>query len=173
MSHKAFRASFTLAAAGYIGPADAAPGRHLPLGQGLALVESVPQGDDHGLPWVQTLFDAPAHPYTGILGVQFLQHIVIHTDGIHEGKGIAVSVAVDGVGQRDLPLSLALCPEMHQDFVFDAPGGVGSKPYLFVRFKGTDPLDQSYGADGDQVVLVSVGGIVFFKGLLQRTNPPR
>ena len=99
LSHKAFRASFTLSASQYIGPADAAPGRHLPLGQRLALVEPIPQGDDHGLPGVQTLFDAPAHPYTGILGVQLLQHIVIHTDGIHEGKGVAVSVAVDGVGQ--------------------------------------------------------------------------
>ena len=41
---------------------------------------------------------------------------------------------------------------MHQDFVFDATGGVGGKPRLFVGVVRVDGFDQTDGADGDQIV---------------------
>ena len=117
MSRKAFRASFTLAAAGYIGPGDAALGGDFPLGQGRAGVESVAQGDDHGLPLVQALGHAPAHLGAGVPGIQLLQHIIVHADGIQKGQGVPIPVPVDGVGQGHLSLELPLGAEVHQDFI--------------------------------------------------------
>ena len=48
--HQTFRASFTLAASRYIGPADPTLGRNLPLGARRPLIQSIPQGDDQPLP---------------------------------------------------------------------------------------------------------------------------
>ena len=172
MSHKAFRASFALAAAGYIRPGDAALGGDFPLGQGWAGVEPVSQGDHHGLPLVQALGHAPAHLGTGIPGIQFLQHIVVHADGVQKGQGVPIPVPVDGVGQGHLTLELPLGAEVHQDFILNAPGGVSSQADILIRLEGADALDQADGADGNQVVLVAVGGVILFKGLLQETNPP-
>ena len=173
MSHKPFRASFTLAAAGYIGPGDAALGGDFPLGQGRPGIEPIAQGDHHGLPLVQALGDTPAHLGAGVSGVQLLQHVVIHLDGVQQREGIPVPVPVDGVGQGHLPLQLSLGAEVHQNFIFNAPGGIGGQADVLIRLEGADPLDQADGADGDQVVLVAVGGVVLLKGLLQETNPPR
>lgn len=160
MSHKAFRASFTIAPLRYIGPGDTAPGGDLPLGQGWLGVEPVAQGDHHGLPLVQALGHAPAHLGTGIPGIQLLQHVVIHADGIQKGQGVPIPVPVDGVGQGHLTLELPLGAEVHQDFILNAPGGVSSQADILVRLEGADALDQADGADGNQVVLVAVGGVV-------------
>ena len=46
LSHKAFRASLTVAAARYIRPGDAVVGGDLPLGPGLAVVQAVALFDD-------------------------------------------------------------------------------------------------------------------------------
>ena len=59
-------------------------------------------------------------------------------------------------------LQLPLGAEVHQDLVFDTAGGIGGQAHVLVRLEGTDPLDQSDGADGDQIVLIPVGRIVLF-----------
>ena len=46
LSHKAFRASFTLVASRYIAPGNAECGGDLPLGQGDGAAKTVPQTDD-------------------------------------------------------------------------------------------------------------------------------
>lgn len=56
---KAFRASFTLVAARYIGPADAAELGGLFLGHGGRAVKAVAQADDLCLPFGQAGLDAP------------------------------------------------------------------------------------------------------------------
>lgn len=81
---KAFRASFTLVPAGYIAPRDPAPGGDLSLGHGAVIVQPVAQGDDHPLSVIQAACHTAPHPGAGIPGIQFLQHVVIHPDGIHE-----------------------------------------------------------------------------------------
>ena len=47
---KAFRASFILVAAGYIGAGNAEGGGHFPLGQRQGAAQTVPQADDLRLP---------------------------------------------------------------------------------------------------------------------------
>lgn len=109
--------ALAIAAARYIGAGDAALGRDLPLGQGRAGIQAVPEGDDHGLPLVQASLDAPAHLGAGVTGIQLLQHIVVHADGVHQRQGVAVPIPVNGIRQGDLPLQLPLGAEVHQDLV--------------------------------------------------------
>ena len=169
LSHNASRASLTLAAARYIGPGDAALGSDFSLGQGRAGVQPVAQGNNHSLPLIQALGHASAHLGAGVTGVQLLQHIVVYADGVHQREGAAVSIpSVQGVRQGHLPLQLSLGAEVHQDFIFNTPGGIGGQADIFVRFECTDPLDQADGSDGNQVVLVSVGGVVFLGRVKQK-----
>lgn len=162
LSYKAFRASLTLTAAGYIGTRYAAAHCYLALGKGLAFIESVAQGNNSSFPLIQALFDTLPHPETGISGIQFFQHIVIHANGIHQRQRVPVSVTVNGIGQRYLPLRFTLSPKVHQNLIFNTAGRISGKAYLFVRLKGTDPLDETDGSNGDQIILISIGGIVFF-----------
>lgn len=97
--HKAFRASFTLAASLYIGPADAAAGGDLPLCSGRAVIQAVAQGDDGPLPIGQAGGHAVPYLAAGVPGVQFLQHVVVHGDHIHQRQGAAVVIAIQAVRQ--------------------------------------------------------------------------
>ena len=155
-------------AAGYIGPGDAAPGGDLPLGEGGAAVQAVAEGYDLPLPPVQAGLDAAAHPGAGILGIQVLQKGVVHPDGVHEGEGAPLPLPVQGVGERDLPLGLALGAEVHEHLIFDAAGGVGGQADLSVRTEGAHPLDEPDGANGNQVVLVAVGSVVLLGRVKQK-----
>lgn len=96
---KAFRASFTLVPAGYIGPADSALGCDLPLGARRAVIQTVPQGDDHLLPWGQTGPDTAADFAAGIPRVQLLQQVVVHSKYIHQRQGVSVPAGLQRLGQ--------------------------------------------------------------------------
>ena len=165
MSHKAFRASFTLVAAGYIGPADAALGGDLPLGAGSAAVQALAQGDDLPLSVRQAGPDTLADLDAGVPGVQVLQHGVVHRDHVHKGQGAPLPRGLQGVGQGDLPLELALGAEVHEDLILDTPAGIGGQAHVFVRLEGGDPLDEPDGADGDQVVLVPGLGVILLHNM--------
>lgn len=129
-------------------------GGNLPLGERWLAIQAVPQGDDPGLPFGETLSHTPADLGAGVPGVQILQHVVFHADDIHQGEGAAVPVAVQGVREGDLSLELPLGAEVHQDFIFNAPAGIGGQPDIFIRFEGGDALDEPDGPNGDQVVLI-------------------
>ena len=171
--HKAFRASLTLAAAGYIAAGDAEGDGDLPLGQGDRAAQPIPQADDLGLPGGQTFPHQAADPQGAVPVVDVVQHGVIHPHHVHQLQGVALFVGVDGVGEGHLALELLLAAEIHQDLIFNAPGGVGGQPGALRRVKAGDPLDEADGPNGDQVLLIGALGIVFLKGLLQETNPPR
>ena len=81
--HQAFRALFTLAAARYIGAADAAQRRDFPLGARRAVIQSISQGNDSALSGCQAGIHTAADPYAGIPGIQLLQHIIVYGDYIH------------------------------------------------------------------------------------------
>lgn len=159
---KAFRASFTLAAAGYIGAGYAVFGGDLPLGQRLGAVQAEAHADDVRLPLGQTGLHTFAHLDAGILGVQVLQHGVVDADHVHQGQGVSVVVRVQRVGQGHLPLQLPGRPEVHEDLIFNASGRIGRQTHIFVRLEGGDPFDQPDGADREQIVLVPVLGVILF-----------
>lgn len=158
---KAFRASFTLSAAGHIASGDAEGGGDFPLGQGHGAPQAVAQADNLRLPGGEPLPDKPVEPQGVVPVVKVLQHGVVHAHHVHELEGVAVLVGVDGVGEGDFPLELFLAAEVHEDFVFNAPGGVGSEAGPLGWVEAGDAFNQSDGADGNQVLLVGVLGVVF------------
>ena len=60
-----------------------------------------------------------------------------------------------------------------QDSILDTPAGIGGQSDILIRLKSRYPFNKTNGSDRNKVILVSSLGIVFFKGLLQETNPPR
>lgn len=114
---KAFRASFTLSAVGYIGPADSALGGNLPLCAGRVIVQAIAQRDNHPLPGGQAGLDALADLDTGVSGIQLLQHVVIHRDYIHQRQRPPIPRRLQGIRKGHLALELALGAEIHQDLI--------------------------------------------------------
>ena len=51
---------------------------------------------------------------------------------------------------------------MHEDLIFNTPGGVGGEFDVLFQAVGADGLDEADGADGDQILLIGFGGVVFF-----------
>ena len=160
--HQAFRASFTLAASLYVRAADATQGGDFPLGEGGLLIEAVAQLDDVGLPGGEAGVHALPNPLAGVPQVQVLQHGVVHAHHVHQGQGIALRVPVQAVGEGQLSLGFPLRAEVHEDFVFNAAAGVGGQAHIFVPLEGGHPLDEPNGANGDEIVLISRLGVVFF-----------
>ena len=54
------------------------------------------------------------------------------------------------------------------DSIFNTPAGIGGKPHVFVRLEGRYALDEPNGSNRDQIILVSIGGIVFFGRVKQK-----
>ena len=148
--------------AGDVGAADAAQGGDFPLGEGSLLVEAVAQLDDVGLPGGEAGVHALPHPLAGVPQVQVFQHGVVHAHYVHQGQGIALWVSVQAVGEGQLSLGLPLGAEVHENFVFNAAAGVGGQAHIFVPLEGGHPLDEPNGANGDEIVLISRLGVVFF-----------
>ena len=94
-----------------------------------------------GLPPGEAGIHAPPHLGTGVPEVQLLQHIVVHPDHVDERQGATFAVAVQGVGEGELPLELTLRSKIHQDLIFDAPAGVGGQTNFFVWLECGYPFD--------------------------------
>ena len=141
--------SFTVAALGYIGPADTALSRNFPLGLGRLLPQAIAQGNNFSLPGGEAGLYTLPHLSAGIPGIQLLQHIVIHRYNIHKGQGTAIPSRLQGLSQRHLALQFLLGPEMHQNFIFNASAGVSSQPDIFVRFERRNSLNQTDGPNRD------------------------
>lgn len=82
--HQAFRASFTLAALGYIGARDAAEGGGFALGEGFVGVETVAQTDDLRLACAQHAAHKLAQAQAGLTVADALGHVVLLGDDVHE-----------------------------------------------------------------------------------------
>ena len=165
---KAFRASFTLSAAGYIAPGDAEGGGNLPLGQRYGAPQAVAEADNFRLPGGKALPHQLVEPQGVVPVMEVLQHGVVYADDIHQLEGVSVLVRVNGVGKGDLPLEFFLSAEVHEDFILNAPGGVSSQAGALGRVKAGNPLDEADGADGDQVFLIGTLGVIFFGRMKQR-----
>lgn len=150
--HKAFRASFTLAAAGYIAARDAAEGGGLALGEGLGAAEAVAEADYLGLALGEDGVHILAQAHAGLAVADALGHVVLLGDDVHERECVAVPVHVDGLRERDVARRLLQRAEIHQYLVLTAAGGVGGEAHALFGAVGVDALDEADGADGDEVV---------------------
>ena len=93
-------------------------------------------------------------PQGAVPVMEILQHGIIHTYHIHQLESIAFLVGVNGIREGYLSLQLLLNGEIHQDLIFNAPGGIGGQTRTFFRVKTGDTLDESKGPDRDQILLI-------------------
>ncbi|MNL42747.1 hypothetical protein D3C87_1652240 [compost metagenome] len=78
---------------------------------------------------------------------------------INERNFIALLIRPDGIMEGDILLRFLQGSEVHQDFVFNTTRGEGSQLRPLIRREGFDGLNESDGADGDQILQV-LSGIV-------------
>ena len=81
---------------------------------------------------------------------------------------IAFAVGTDRFIEGDLSGRFLFGAEHHQNFIFNAAGGIGGKPVSFFGVKGNDCLDQPYGSDGDQIFIVFLRTLVFFDNMCHK-----
>lgn len=160
---KAFRASFTLVAAGYIAAGNSVLRRQLTLGPGRLSVQTVALADDVRLPLRQALVHQLADTDVTLTGVQIIQHGVLYTHNVHEEQIVAILVRLQGLRQGHLALELFLTSEEHEDLIFNTPGRIGGKTDILLRLIAGNPFDEANGADGYEIILVYIGGVVFLK----------
>lgn len=173
MSIKTLRASLTLAAAGHIGPGNPEGGGNFPLGQGDGAAQPVPQANDLRLPGGQTLPDDLVEPERAVPVVDIVQHGVIHAHHIHQLEGIALLICLNGIRQRDFSLELFLAAEVHENFVFNAAGGVGGQAGALLRVEAGDALDEADGADGNEVLLIGRLRVILLIRMKQKESRSR
>lgn len=110
---KAFRASFTLTAAGYIGAGDSKGRGDLPLGQGHRSAQAIPQTDDLGLPGGELLLNQPMELHGAVAVMDIVKHRVIYAYNIHQLQGVSLLVGLNGIRQGYLALQLFLTAKIH------------------------------------------------------------
>ena len=170
---KASRASLTLVPARHIAAADAVVRRHLPLGLGQPPIQPAPPPQDVRLPLCQLFRDQPAQQRPILFVLQLLQHGVLLAHHVAEIQGIPLGARLQRVAERHLPLHLPLRPKMHEDFILNTPAGVGRQLDAPVGAEGVHRLDEPYGADGDQILLIGRLGVVFLEDASLKANLPR
>ena len=114
---KAFRASFTLVAARYIGPADAAELRGLFLGHGGRAVQTVAQTDNLCLTSCQGRLDAFFQFFAQLRVADPLGHVILLGHHVHDGQAAAVPVHIQRVRQAHIPRRLLPAAKVHQYLV--------------------------------------------------------
>lgn len=111
---KAFRASFTLSAAGYIASGNPTQRCDFSLGEGRLAAQTVAQANNLGFPPGEAGAYAPAYLGAGVPQVQLLQHVVVHPHHVDEREGAVFCFTIQRVGERQLTLELALRAKIHQ-----------------------------------------------------------
>ena len=149
----------------YIAAADAQYLRHLPLAARLQPADTEAEHDNLLFLVAEALLHRPTNLLQPLPGCDRLQKIRLLPHHIHQRQRRSIGAGFYHIRQGHILAGLALGTKMHQDLIFHTPGGVGSQPCPFGNIKGGDPLDQSDGANGYQILLLRRVGVVFLVGV--------
>ena len=83
-------------------------------------------------------------------------------NNIQKADLVTFFVRSDWFVQGNLPGIFLFCPEHHQKFVVDTACSVGRKPCTACVVKGVDGFDKADGPDGDQILQIFPGILIFF-----------
>lgn len=82
-------------------------------------------------------------------------------DNIQKADLVTFFVRSDWFVQGNLPGIFLFCPEHHQKFVVDTACSISRKPCAACVVKGVDGFDKADGPDGDQILQIFPGILVF------------
>ena len=151
--------------AGYIAAGDSQPLCHHPLGQGLSTAQAVPHANDLLLPPGQHLIDEAVKLFAFHFRVDIVDNVIIHRHGIHQCQGVAGFVRFDRFIDGHVLGALFPAAEKHEDLVFNTPGSIAGKLDALFRVEAVYGLDQPDSANGDQILLVILVGVVFLNDM--------
>ena len=137
-------------------------GGNFPLGKRLSSVESVTPGDDHALGVVKLLPHDTTQLFAFDRRVDVVRDGVLDCDNIHKRQHVSVAVGVNRLVDGNVEGAFFAAAEVHEYCILNTGRRVGGKFRAFLRSEGVHRLDQSDGADGDQVVPVRDGAHVLF-----------
>ena len=75
---------------------------------------------------------------------------------------ISLFIRSDRFIEGNLAGSFFLCPQIHQQFIVDTSGSIGSQPVSFVLVEGRHRLDQPDGSDRQKIIQILMDPLVFF-----------
>ena len=120
------------------------------------------QFHDLPLPGGQTLHRPPQGGSLGGL-LQLQAHLIfVAAQHVREQKLVAVAVHIQRLVDAGLLPPVGAFAQVHQNFVADAPAGVGGKLDVPLGREGVHRLDEADGADGDHVLLGDAAVLVLF-----------
>ena len=109
-----------------------------------------------------------------LLALQAQIHIVQNVDVVGEHVApcdtVAVLVGVNGVAEIEVMGGLFPAAEMHEDLIFNTPAGISGELGPLAVIKGGHRLDEPDGADGDQVFLIPIAGVVFLDNMRHQSQ---
>lgn len=82
-------------------------------------------------------------------------------DNIQKADLVSFFVRSDWFVQGNLPGIFLFCSEHHQKFVVDTACSIGRKPCAACAVKGVDGFDKTDGPDGDQILQIFPGILIF------------
>ena len=82
-------------------------------------------------------------------------------NNIQKADLVSFFVRSDWFVQGNLPGIFLFCPEHHQKFVVDTACSIGRKPCAACVVKGVDGFDKTDSPDGDQILQIFPGILVF------------
>ena len=154
----------------YVGARNTAALGGLALCERGAAAEPVAKANDLGLAFVEHIVDHVREAAAEIGLHDALGHVLLVGQNVHQRKGIAVGVGVDGIRKRKIARAFSVAAKMHEHFVFNASGSVSRKAHAPVRAVCGYALDETHRSDGDEIVLVAFARIVFFDYVCHKTQ---
>ena len=134
---------------GDVGLGDAQLVGHLLLGVLLAGAQAKAQHHDFLLPGREPVHRPAEHgPLRLLLDVP-VHGVGVAAQQVGEQQLVAVPVHVEGVVDGHLVAQLGAFPKVHQDFILNAPAGVGGQLDVALHLEGVHRLDEPNGANGD------------------------
>ena len=148
---------------GYVGAADGEIFGNLSLGQWLLAIQTVAAADHLVFLWGEYCPDI-----TEKIGNAVPFETIIHNingwtfNDIEKADLIAFPVCADGFIERNFSGTFPAGTKHHEKLIVDAPCSISGKFGSPAGIKGGNGFDQTYGAYGDQIILILVTSLIFF-----------
>ena len=99
-----------------------------------------------------------------------IQNVYVVGDDIVESNAVSVFININGIAEVYVISGFLFAAKIHQDFIFNTSASISSEFGSFCIIKAGNRFDQTDGADGDQILLIPVCGVVFFEQRKQKEN---
>lgn len=135
---------------------------HFPLCHRSTAIQPVPLHQDFRFPRSKKLLQVLVQLLRLHQRIHHFRQVGAVVNDIHQCQLVAVTVGFDRLPHIDLIGMLFLGTEVHQNFILNAPAGIGGEPCPFGAVERVHRFHQPNSADRDQFLLLRLGHAVLF-----------